>query len=145
MEYSLVFHSSRKPQSVRCSFTSHSHTTENSIQNWNYINMKNNSVWRSNCPSVYLSPPPGLCSYCNWFPVRCIFLQITSTPFDCSHKTVHTLGCHRLLDRSSIKMDCLCSGYCHRKRGTLMNIILSTTRFMDKYKNNKGRESCNER
>ena len=79
MEYSLVFHSSRKPQSVRCSFTSHSHTTENSIESWNYIDIKNNSVWRSNCPSVYLSPPPGLCSYCNWFPVLSIFLQISNT------------------------------------------------------------------
>ena len=71
MEYSLVFHSSWKPQSVSCSWT------ERSVENWNYMDIKNNSEWRSNCPSVYLSPPRGSWSYCNRLTVRSIFQHIT--------------------------------------------------------------------
>ena len=36
----------------------------------NYSDIRNNSVWRSNCHRVYQSLQPWLCSYCNWFPAN---------------------------------------------------------------------------
>ena len=117
-----VFHSSSKPHSVIAVVNS-SPTLSSSTDEWNmglsnYIDIKKNSGWRtiSNCPCVYSSPESGLCSCCNWFPVRSILLHISTAPYDCSHTTVHTLSPRSFLGRSSIETESLCWGYCHRKK-----------------------------